>query len=381
MHVTHLGLVDFRSYGAVELDLPAGVTTFVGANGQGKTNLVEAIGYACSLRSHRVATDAPLVRQGAQRAVVRVHADRGGREVVVELEITPGRANRARLNRSPVPRQRDVLGHVSRVLFAPEDLFLVKGDPGERRTYLDELTVALAPRFDAVLSDLERVLRQRNSLLKSASALRGGGARSRSAAEATLSIWDDQLAALAAEVIGARSSLVERLSHPLSESYRTVAPGDRDPLARIEYVPGVPDARGLGRDELVGRVREALVARRDEEFARGITLVGPHRDELAVTLHGMPVRGYASHGESWSMALALRLASYDIVRAEAGPGGEPVLILDDVFAELDADRRERLAAAVAGVEQVLITAAVAQDVPEVLRGRTVAVADLIEGVA
>ena len=381
MHVTHLGLVDFRSYTTVELDLPAGVTTFVGANGQGKTNLIEAIGYAASLRSHRVATDAPLVRQGAERAVVRVHADRGGREVVVELEITPGKANRARLNRSPVPRQRDVLGQVSRVLFAPEDLFLVKGDPGERRTYLDDLTVALAPRFDAVLSDLERVLRQRNSLLKSASALRGGGARSRSAAEATLSIWDDQLAALSAEVIRARAALVDRLSLPLSESYRAVAPGDRDPRARIEYVPGVPDVAGLGRDEVEERVRAALLARRDEEFARGITLVGPHRDELSVTLHGMPVRGYASHGESWSMALALRLASYDIVRAEAGPGGEPVLILDDVFAELDADRRARLAGAVAGVEQVLITAAVPEDVPGVLRGHTVAVVDLIQGAA
>jgi DNA replication and repair protein RecF len=381
VHVTHLGLVDFRSYGAVELDLPAGVTTFVGANGQGKTNLVEAIGYACSLRSHRVATDAPLVRQGAERAVVRVHADRGGREVVVELEITPGRANRARLNRSPVPRQRDVLGQVSRVLFAPEDLLLVKGDPGERRTYLDELTVALAPRFDAVLSDLDRVLRQRNSLLKSASALRGGGARSRSAAEATLSIWDDQLAALAADVIAARAALVERLSHPVSESYRAVAPGDRDPRAQIEYVPGVPGAQGLGRDALVEQVRESLLARRDEEFARGITLVGPHRDEMAVSLHGMPVRGYASHGESWSMALALRLASYDVVRAESGPGAEPVLILDDVFAELDADRRDRLATAVAEVEQVLITAAVPEDVPGVLRGRTVAVADLIAGAA
>jgi DNA replication and repair protein RecF len=381
VHVTHLGLVDFRSYEAVELDLPAGVTTFVGANGQGKTNLVEAIGYACSLRSHRVATDAPLVRQGADRAVVRVHADRGGREVVVELEITPGRANRARLNRSPVPRQRDVLGQLSRVLFAPEDLFLVKGDPGERRSYLDELTVAQAPRFDAVLSDLERVLRQRNSLLKSASALRGGGARSRAAAEATLSIWDDQLAALSADVIAARAALVERLSLPLSQSYRAVAPGDRDPRAQIEYVPGVPQAQGLSRDELVDRVRESLLARRDEEFARGVTLVGPHRDEMAVSLHGMPVRGYASHGESWSMALALRLASYDIVRADAGPGGEPVLILDDVFAELDTDRRERLAVAVAEVEQVLITAAVPQDVPAVLRGRTVAVADLVASAA
>ena len=379
MHVTHLGLVDFRSYAAVELDLPIGVTTFVGANGEGKTNLVEAIGYASALRSHRVATDAPLVRRGADRAVVRVHADRGGREIIVELEITPGRANRARLNRSPVPRQRDVLGQVSRVLFAPEDLWLVKGDPGERRRYLDELLVALAPRFDAVLSDLDRVLRQRNSLLKSASAVRAGGGRTRAAAEATLSVWDDQLAALAADVIAARDRLVDRLTQPVSDAYRAVAPGDRDPEARIEYVPGVPESRGRGRDEIAEQVRIALAARRDEEFARGITLVGPHRDELAVTLHGMPVRGYASHGESWSMALALRLASYDIVRAESGPGGEPVLILDDVFAELDADRRERLALAVADVEQVLITAAVPEDVPGILTGQTVPVVDLISG--
>ena len=379
MHVTHLGLVDFRSYATVDLDLPIGVTTFVGANGEGKTNLVEAIGYASALRSHRVATDAPLVRRGADRAVVRVHADRGGREVIVELEITPGKANRARLNRSPVPRQRDVLGQVSRVLFAPEDLWLVKGDPGERRTYLDELLVALAPRFDAVLSDLERVLRQRNSLLKSASALRGGGGRTRAAAEATLSVWDDQLATLASDVIAARDRLVDRLTEPLADAYRAVAPGDRDPEARIEYVPGVPESQGRGRDEIAEQVRSALAARRDEEFARGITLVGPHRDELAVTLHGMPVRGYASHGESWSMALALRLASYDIVRAESGPGGEPVLILDDVFAELDADRRERLALAVADVEQVLITAAVPEDVPGALTGQTVPVLDLVSG--
>ena len=379
MHVTHLGLVDFRSYATVELDLPIGVTTFVGANGEGKTNLVEAIGYASALRSHRVATDAPLVRRGADRAVVRVHADRGGREVIVELEITPGKANRARLNRSPVPRQRDVLGQVSRVLFAPEDLWLVKGDPGERRTYLDELLVALAPRFDAVLSDLERVLRQRNSLLKSASALRGGGGRTRAAAESTLSVWDDQLATLASDVIAARDRLVDRLTEPLADAYRAVAPGDRDPEARIEYVPGVPESQGRGRDEIAEQVRIALAARRDEEFARGITLVGPHRDELAVTLHGMPVRGYASHGESWSMALALRLASYDIVRAESGPGGEPVLILDDVFAELDADRRERLALAVADVEQVLITAAVPEDVPGILTGQSVPVLDLVSG--
>ena len=376
MHVTHLGLVDFRSYAAVELDLPAGVTTFVGANGQGKTNLVEAIGYASVLRSHRVSSDVPLVRRGADRAIVRVTADRGGREVSVELEINPGRTNRARLNRSPVPRQRDVLGQVSRVLFAPEDLFLVKGDPGERRTYLDDLLVALSPRFDGVLSDLDRVLRQRNSLLKSASTLRGGTGRSRSAAEATLSVWDEQLAALAAEVIAARAALVDRLAQPVADAYRAVAPGTSDPAALIDYVPGVPDAAGLGRTDLVGHILATLAARRDEEFARGITLVGPHRDELAISLQGMPVRGYASHGESWSMSLALRLASYDLVHADAGPGAAPILILDDVFAELDAGRRERLAQAVADVEQVLITAAVLQDVPDILSGRSIAVTEL-----
>lgn len=381
MHVTHLGLVDFRSYAQVELELRPGVTTFTGANGQGKTNLVEAIGYASSLRSHRVATDAPLVRQGASRAVVRVAADHGGRPVLVELEINPGRANRARLNRSPVPRQRAVLGQVSRVLFAPEDLYLVKGDPRERRSYLDELLVALAPRFDGVLTDLDRVLRQRNSLLKSASTVRGGGARSRAAAEATLTIWDAQLAELSADVIAARASLIDRLTDPIALAYRTVAPGAADPAAHVEYVCGVPESQGLSRPALVGHIQAALEQRRDEEFGRGVTLVGPHRDELALSLHGMPLRGYASHGESWSMALALRLASYDIVRADAGPGGAPVLILDDVFAELDAQRRLRLAEAVAEVEQVLITAAVPEDVPGVLSGRMLGVGELVEGAA
>lgn len=376
MHVTHLSLVDFRSYEAVELDLSAGVTTFLGANGQGKTNLVEAVGYASSLRSHRVTNVAPLVRRGADRAVVRVTADRGGREVLIELELNPGRANRARLNRAAVPRQRDVLGHVSRVLFAPEDLSLVKGDPRERRMYLDELMVILSPRFDGVLSDLERVLRQRNSLLKSAGALRGGGSRGRAAAEATLAVWDDQLSSLSADVMSGRAALVDLLAGPVADAYRSVAPGSSDPQPAIEYVPGVPQSQGLSRSDLTDHVRDELIARRDDEFARGVTLVGPHRDELAVSLHDMPIRGYASHGESWSMSLALRLASYDVVRGQAGPGGEPLLILDDVFAELDADRRQRLAQAVAGVEQVLITAAVPQDVPEMLSGRCVAVADL-----
>ena len=373
MHVTHLGLVDFRSYQQVELDLSAGVTTFVGANGFGKTNLVEAIGYAATLRSHRVATDAPLVRRGAERAIVRVHVDRAGREVVVELEVNPGRANRARLNRSAVPRPRDVLGHLTRVLFCPEDLALVKGDPGDRRGYLDELLVALAPRFDGVLADLDRVLRQRNSLLKSASVLRGAGSRGRSAAEQTLSVWDDQFAALSAELIAARASMIGRLAEPVALNYRAVAPEDRDPQPALTYACSVPDVQGRSRAEIADRVRDILNQRRDEEFARGMTLVGPHRDEVALSLHGMPMRGYASHGESWSMALSLRLASYDLISADAGSGGEPVLILDDVFAELDAGRRDRLAETISGVEQVLITAAVVQDVPSGLVGNVVAV--------
>ena len=377
MHVTHLGLVDFRSYEAVDIDLSEGATIFVGANGRGKTNLVEAIGYVATLRSHRVATDAPLVRRGADRAVVRVEVDHAGRRALLELEITPGRANRARVNRTPVPRQRDVLGHLRRVLFCPEDLSLVKGDPAERRSFLDDVLVSVAPRFDGVLADLDRVLRQRNSLLKSASTLRGGGARSRAAAEQTLSVWDDQLATLSADLIAARAGLIDRLGPPVRASYRMVAAGDGDPGARLAYVCGVPDVSGTEpRDQLADAVRAALAARRDEEFGRGITLVGPHRDELALSLNDMPVRGYASHGESWSMALALRLASFGLLGADSGPGGQPVLILDDVFAELDAGRRQRLAAAICDVEQVLITAAVPEDVPATLAGRLVPMGDL-----
>ncbi len=377
MFVTHVGLVDFRSYEHVEFDLAPGVTTLVGPNGQGKTNLVEGVGYACTLRSHRVAVDAPLVRRGADRAIVRVGADRGGHPCLVEIEVNPGRSNRARLNRTPVPRQRDVLGHVVRVLFSPEDLVIVKGDPGERRSYLDELLVAMSPTFDAVLADLDRVLRQRNSLLRSASTLRGAGAaRGRAAAEQTLSVWDEQYSALAAQALAARMSLVERLSGPLADSYRDVAPGATSPQVEAHYVSSVPDVHpGMDRADLARAVGDSLRARREDELLRGVTLTGPHRDDLYLGLHGMPVKGYASHGESWSMALALRLASHALVRESMGSVGDPVLVLDDVFAELDTQRRERLALAVGKVEQVLVTAAAAQDVPASLAGRTLDVRD------
>jgi DNA replication and repair protein RecF len=376
VHVTALQLIDFRSYERVDLTLTPGATVLVGANGQGKTNLVEAVGYAATLASHRVSQDTPLIRLGAQRALVRVAVDRGGREVLVELEINAGRANRARVNRTAVPRPRDVLGHVSRVLFCPEDLALVKGDPSERRRYLDELVVALHPRFHGILDDLDRVLRQRNSLLKSASALRGGGSRARAAAEQTIGVWDEQLATLSAQVILARHHVVGRLVDPLGRSYRAVAPEQRDPSPRIEYVCGVPGIETWTPAGISATIHDVLLRRRDEEFARGLTLVGPHRDEMSVSLNGMPVRGYASHGESWSMSLALRLASYDLLLAEASPGGAPVLILDDVFAELDSTRRDRLATAVGAVEQVLVTAAVLADVPESLAGRIIPVGDL-----
>ncbi len=374
MFVTHLGLVDFRSYEQVELELGAGVTTFVGPNGQGKTNLVEAVGSACTLRSHRVATDAPLVRMGADRAVIRVAADRGGRPCLVEIEVNPGRANRARVNRAPVPRQRDVLGHLVRILFSPEDLVLVKGDPSERRAYLDDLLVALSPTQDAVQSDLERVLRQRNSLLRSASALRGSGGRSRAAAEQTLSVWDEQFVVLAAQLLMARMSLVDRLAGPLADSYRSLAPESGASQVTAQYVPSVAGVvPGMGRSAVEAAIADSLRAHRDEEFVRGVTLTGPHRDDVHLSLDGMPVKGYASHGESWSMALALRLASHPLVRESTGPAGDPILVLDDVFAELDGRRRERLAQAVADVEQVLITAAVAEDVPRSLAGRTLLV--------
>lgn len=378
MHVGRLEVVDFRNYEHAVVQFQPGVTTLLGGNGQGKTNLVEAIGYAATLGSHRVATDGPLVRRGAQSAVIRAEAVHEERRVRVDLEILPGRANRVRVNSAPVARPRDCLGVVRRVLFAPEDLALVKGDPSGRRLFLDDLLVSLTPRYSALRADLDRVLRQRNSLLKSAATVRGGGVASRRAAQVTLSVWDEQFVALAAELIVARMQLVARLGEPVGRSYCSVAPqadsGDVS-LAYICSIPGIGAPSSPDTTPTLGEVADGLTAALarvvDDEFARGMTLVGPHRDDLELSLHGMPVRGYASHGESWSMALALRLASYDIAVADGRPGGAPILILDDVFAELDADRRERLAELVAPAEQVIVTAAASADVPSRLRGEVV----------
>ncbi len=375
MHVAHLSLADFRSYARVEVPLDPGVTAFVGPNGQGKTNLVEAIGYLATLGSHRVASDAPLVRLGADQAIVRAAVEHGERRQTVELEINPGKANRARINRSSQVRPRDVLGILRTVLFAPEDLALVKGDPGERRRFMDELVTARSPRMAGVRQDYERVLRQRNTLLKSTALARRHGGRAMDLS--TLDVWDQHLARSGAELLAHRLDLVACLEPLTGKSYGQLAPGGGQ--VAVEYrSASVPlEEPGVrSREELYGLLLAALAEARKQEIERGVTLVGPHRDDLLLNLGRMPAKGYASHGESWSYALALRLASYELLRAEGEHGGgDPVLVLDDVFAELDATRRDRLAELVAPGEQVLVTAAVDDDVPGALAGARFAVAD------
>ena len=368
MYVARLTLVDFRSYAGADVDLEPGATAFIGRNGQGKTNLVEAIDYLSRLASHRVAGDAPLVRAGSERALVRASVVRDGRAAVLEVEINPGRANRARVNRADLPRARELVGLVRTVIFAPDDLALVKGDPSGRRAFLDDLLVMRAPRLAGVRSDYDRILKQRNSLLKTAGAARRGSS-SEDSALSTLGVWDAHLARTGAEVLAERLRLVELLRPYVGHAYATVARGASVDDAGLDYQPSLDLEGATERGDLTERLLAELERRRGDELDRGISLVGPHRDELLLSLGNgerrLPVRGYASHGESWSFALALRLASYDLLRAD---GDDPILILDDVFAELDSERRSQLAELVAGAEQVLVTAAVADDVPEKLSG-------------
>jgi DNA replication and repair protein RecF len=363
LYVRGLELVDFRSYERVVVEFGPGACVLVGPNGVGKTNLVEALAYVATLESHRVATDAPLVRFGASRAVVRCAVVHEERELLVELSIEPGKANKARLGRSPVTRTRDILGALKLVLFAPEDLSLIRGDPSERRRLLDELLVARQPRFAGVRSDYDRVLKQRNALLRSAYLARKTGGN-RGGDLSTLDVWDTHLAQHGAQLVRARLDLVAALAPHVAKAYAAVSASRSH--ARIAYSPSfpLPDASSAQAD-----IEQALLAAlgeaRKQEVERGVTLVGPHRDELTLTLGELPAKGYASHGESWSYALALRLAAYDLLRDD---GVEPVLVLDDVFAELDVGRRERLAELVSGASQVIVTCAVDEDVPRALRG-------------
>jgi DNA replication and repair protein RecF len=366
VYVRHLQVADFRSWQHADLELEPGATVLIGPNGQGKTNLVEAVGYVATLGSHRVATDAPLIRHGCERAIVRTTVVNDGRELTVELEITSGKSNRARVNRGPVPRPRDVLGILRTVLFAPEDLALVRGDPSDRRHFLDDLLVLRAPRFAGVRADYDRVLRQRNALLKTSGSARRAGSRGDIA---TLDVWDGHLAQHGAELLAARLDLVTDLAPHVAASYAEIAPESRP--VRIGYRSSIAEllppeygsSARADREVLTDALLAAMASHRDSELERGISLVGPHRDELELVLDEFPAKGYASHGECWSFALALRLASYELLRAEAS---EPVLVLDDVFAELDQRRRRRLAEVAVAAEQVLVTAAVEEDVPDEL---------------
>ncbi len=361
MYVTAIELVDFRSYEHVELSLNAGVTVLVGRNGQGKTNVVEALGYLATLSSHRVASDQPLVRHDAKVAVVRAAVERTGRRLLLEIEVVPGKSNRARINKSPLPRPRELLGVLRTVMFAPEDLTLVRGDPDARRSFLDELMTLRTPRLAGVKADFERTLKQRNALLKSAMGTRGSFDAS------TLAVWNDHLVQLGSELLHERLTLVSDLHGPVRDAYADLAPAGGE--ARLDYRASWTGAPPLdpqrSREAIAEEFRDSLQRVEKDELQRGVTLVGPHRDDLVLLLGDHPAKGYASHGESWSMVLALRLASFELLRID---GDDPVLILDDVFAELDSTRRERLAQMVVGAEQVLVTAAVADDIPRTLSG-------------
>lgn len=374
MIVEQLSLVDFRNYAVADVSLGPGPNVFVGRNGQGKTNLAEAIGFFATLGSHRVSNDAPMVRDGADAAIIRARLAHGERRVLLEAQLNRQGSNKARVNGAPV-KPAELPRYAQVVLFAPEDLQIVRGDPSSRRRFADQLLVQRAPRMAGVLADYERVLKQRTALLKSAKArgIRGD-------ALSTLDVWDDKLVALGTEVIEARLALAADLAAPLSAAYSAIAGADHRPEAEwVLSVSGADPEEGTdgpaseASDSRVAELfRQALAARRSAELDRGLTLVGPHRDDLLLRVRGLPVKGYASHGESWSVALALRLASAELLRADSRLG-DPVLILDDVFAELDTDRRSRLALLAGDYEQVVVTAAVEEDVPGALRARVVRV--------
>lgn len=373
MKVTHLSLTDFRNYEHAEVEFTAGPNLFVGSNGQGKTNLVESLVYLSTSGSHRTPVDTAMIRQDVGAAVIRCRVESEGRSVLLELQLNRSSANKAMLNRS-ASKPRELVRYLSTVLFAPEDLALVRGEPAVRRRFLDTVLIQRAPRLAGVLADYDRVLRQRNTLLKSA---RASGVRG--SALSTLDVWDERLVALGSEIIDERSALIADLVDPVRDAYRAVAGGDHGPrLVPLLTVDGAQpdddDASDVRAEAASGSTRDrfasAIAGLRSRELDRGVTLVGPHRDDVRFELNGLPAKGYASHGESWSFALALRLASAQLLR-ERSTTGDPVLILDDVFAELDQARRSRLAASVQGYEQVLVTAAVFEDVPAALRTHTV----------
>jgi len=367
MYLSALALKDFRSYEDLSLSFDPGVTIFIGSNGFGKTNIIEAVCYLTTLSSHRVSTDGPLVRLGAGSAYLKGIIQSLGRTTTIELEINPSRANRGRINQNAQRSAREIIGHLRSVLFAPEDLSLVEGDPAERRKFMDNLLVIRNPRYASIISDYERVLKQRNALLKSAAGMRKVDV----SALSTLDVWDQQLIAIGSELIAARLQLVKELIDPVVRNYASLAEGHEISLLYVSSIwPNKETSIPNNISEITVAFKAALEGVRKNEFERGITLVGPHRDELLLSIRGHLLKGYASQGESWSYALALKLASYDLLRSD---GVEPVLILDDVFSELDTKRRDRLSKLISANEQILITAAVPEDLPLELDGRRIVI--------
>lgn len=362
MWVQALHLDSFRSYNEVLVEFVPGVNVLIGPNGQGKTNIVEAIYYLATLTSHRVASENPLVSLGKASAVIRARINEEDRSVAIDLEITPGKTNRAKINRSPLPRVRDILGIVRVIMFAPEDLALVKGDPSERRSFMDHTLIQRTPRFAGVKTDYEKVLRQRNALLKSFN---------RENIDSTLDVWNEQLAKLGAEITYTRIQFIRDLKPFIRSRYHSISGGEQAVSSSeifLDYQSKYlteGDIELLTQKEIQDLILEELTARKRDELIRGVTLVGPHRDELFIGLGELPLKGYASHGESWSAALALRVASADVLKAD---GIEPILILDDVFAELDVMRRATILELTQNAPQVFITAAVESDVPVELGG-------------
>jgi DNA replication and repair protein RecF len=354
MHVSSLSLRDFRNHISTDIEPDVGPVVFIGSNGQGKTNLVEAINYLATLGSHRTSTDTALIRQGSESAVIRVSLAHENRTILLEVQLNKSGKNKAQVNHSPA-KLRDFPRYISTVLFAPEDLLLIRGEPAQRRKFLDDLIIQRSPRLASVVSDYDRVLKQRNTLLKTANIkdIREGN-------PGTLDIWDERLVDLGTEITAERQRLITDLAPLVASAYHSVAGSDHDialTLKKSLDAENIEDYRSLFTQELlIGRAKEV---------ERGQTLVGPHRDDVEFSLNGLPTKGYASHGETWSYALALKLGAARLLREESVLG-DPILILDDVFAELDSQRRDRLADAVSDFEQIFITAAVSRDVPEKL---------------
>jgi DNA replication and repair protein RecF len=353
MRLNSISLRDFRNHENLDLSFETGTTTIIGRNGRGKTNIVEAVNYLATLGSHRVSQDGPLIKSGLTCATIGAKVSKHEREANVELTINYPGANRATLNGNSLPRVRDVLGLVSTVIFSPEDLELVKGDPAARRRYLDDFSTLMAPRFAGVRSDYDRSLKQRNALLKSA-----GRRKLNETARTTLAAWDEQLITNGAALISGRLENLKKLQPFFEEHGKTIS-ASSEPL-KINYLSSWLTSETLDVSEIESNLRSQINERHNDEIDRGLTLVGPHRDDLEISLSDMPAKGYASHGQSWSIALAMRLATFSLLRIH---DDDPILILDDVFAELDERRRIRLGSAIEGVEQTLITAAVEEDVP------------------